>query len=90
MLILRSMPPEVEQYLRFHSGETVQDLRKSIEYYHSRSRLSGDMSKFYGLGDKGKGKEGKGREKGKEQKGKGKGDHKEGKNAKGSGKDGGL
>ena len=80
LLILRSMPQSVEQYLRYHCGETALDLKRGIEFIQSRQIITGDLSRasmlkedrdggkgdwfWYGKG-KGKGKEDKGKSKGK-------------------------
>lgn len=45
LLILRSMPSSVEQYLRYHCGETVMDLKKGIEFIQSRQLITGDLSR---------------------------------------------
>ena len=86
LLILRNLPQELRNYVKLHSGETVSDLRKAIEFFHSRSRLLGaDVGKLNALREKEKEKEkekalalkgdpkGKGKDKGKDSKGKGKG-----------------
>ena len=101
LLILRSMPSSVEQYLRFHCGETVMDLKKGIEFIQSRQLITGDRSRASvlkedqegGKGDwfwygKGKNEKGKCKGKGKEEKGKskGKGKSDRGKGGKGKGK----
>ncbi len=102
LLILRSMPSSVEQYLRFHCGETVMDLKKGIEFIQSRQLITGDLSRASvlkedqgGKGDwfwygKGKNDKGKGKGKGKDEKGKekgkGKSDRNKGDRGKGKGK----
>ena len=79
LLILRSMPSSVEQYLRYHCGETVLDLKKGIEFIQSRQLITGDLIRASALKedqDGGKGDwfwYGKGKGKGKNDKGKGKG-----------------
>ena len=100
LLILRSMPNSVEQYLRYHCGETVMDLKRGIEFIQSRQLITGDLNRASALkqdqdgGDwswyvKGKGKskgdKGKGKGKTKDDKGKGKGKPDKGK-GKGNGK----
>ena len=80
LLILRNLPHELRSYVKLHSGETVSDLRRAVEFFHSRSRLLGpDGEKLKALKEKeralalkGDGK-GKGKEKGKGSKGKNKG-----------------
>ncbi len=99
VLILKSMPATVEQYLRFHCGETVADLRRGIEFIQSRQIMTGDLSRVStmrlegnGKGDwfgkKGKGKDEKGKGKGKDSVSKGKGKGEKGKERQ-KGKDGG-
>ena len=81
LLIMRNLPNELKNYVKFHSGETVSDLRAAIKFYHSRSRMLGtETEKVKALHEDPKGK-GKDKEKGKE-KGKRKGKAK----GKGSGK----
>lgn len=94
LLILRNLPVELRNYVKLHSGETVNDLRRAVEFFHSRSRLLGtDVGKVQALKDKEKEREkalalkgdpkGKGKDKGKD-KGKGKGKDNKG-NGKGKG-----
>ena len=100
LLILRSMPSSVEQYLRYHCGETVLDLKNGIEFIQSRQLSTGDLGRanamkeyqdggkgdwfWYGKG-KGKSKTDKGKSKGKGKDDKDKGKSK-GKGDKGKGK----
>ena len=101
LLILRNLPQELRNYVKLHSGETVNDLRKAIEFFHSRSRLLGaDVGKLNALREREKEKEkekalalkgdpkGKGKDKGKDSKGKGKGKDGKGKDKEKGGKKG--
>ena len=85
LLIRRNLPSDLDTYISLHCGETVAEVRRAVEFFHSRSRLMTDISKVHIQTSKGDGPskgdpKGKGKDKGK---GKGKG----GKDGSGKGKD---
>ena len=83
LLIRRNLPSDLDSYVSLHCGETVQDLRKAVEFFHTRTRVMTDLGKFHvQVGRKDYKGKGKGKEKGKHKSNEGKGKD-------GKGKDGG-
>ena len=83
LLIRRNLPADLDSYVSLHCGETVQDFRRAVEFFHTRTRVMTDIGKFHSqIGHE----EPKGKGKGKDPKGKGKGQDGKGKDSKGKGK----
>ena len=82
LLLLRNLPEQCRHFVQLHCGDTVAEVRKAIEVYHTRTELMGDFNLHAissGPGRRkrtGKGAHappGKGTEKGKAENDKGKG-----------------
>ena len=83
LLIRRNLPNDLNEYVSLHCGETVHDLRRAVEFFHTRTRVMTDLGKFHSQTGR---EDPKGKGKGKEQKGKGKSDNPTKGDSKGKGK----
>lgn len=72
LIIMRSLPKDIQEYVKLHAGQTVSELKASLLYHHERTRVVGDLGKIHavhddrpGGKDKGKGSKGSKGDKGK-------------------------